>query len=103
MNILRLLAADDGKITPADIGITDPTTSPVLDANQALANILNTTYMWAGIICVLIIIVAGFFYVTANGNPSQVKRGKDAITGAIIGLIVVMMAFVITKFVIGRF
>lgn len=98
MNILKLLA-EDIHIAPSDIGITDP----VRNADNALLNILNTTYLWAGIICVIIIIIGGYFYVISNGNAANVKRGKDAIMGAVIGLIVIIFAFTITQFVIGRF
>lgn len=96
MNILQLLAA---KINPSDIGVDDP----VKNANSALTNGLNAVYTWAGIICVLVIVVAGYFYVTAAGNPSQIKRAREAIIGSSIGVIVILMAFTITQFVIGRF
>ncbi|HET8884021.1 MAG TPA: hypothetical protein VFM68_00945 [Candidatus Saccharimonadales bacterium] len=95
---LSLLAATQ-KINPRDIGIRDPVTN----ANQTLSSILNVTYLWAGIVCVIIMIVAGYFYVISHGNATTIKRAKDAIMGAIIGLIVVILAFVITQFVIGRF
>ncbi|MDB5168028.1 MAG: hypothetical protein JWO55_286 [Candidatus Saccharibacteria bacterium] len=98
MNILRILA-EDVKISPVDIGITNP----VRNANDALLNILNTAYLWAGIVCIIIIIIAGYFYVTSNGNAATIKRGKDAIAGAVIGIIVIILAFTITQFVIGRF
>jgi hypothetical protein len=103
MGILTTFAAcvpsTTGKINPCEIGINDPVTDP----NALLTNILNTTYIWAGIICVLIIIIGGYFYVISNGNAANVKRGKDAITGAVIGLVVIILAFTITQFVIGRF
>lgn len=98
MNILNFLA-ESIKIDPSEIGITDP----VRSADSALLNILNTAYLWAGIVCVAIIIIGGYFYVISNGNAANVKRGKDAIMGAVIGLIVIIMAFTITQFVIGRF
>jgi len=58
-------------------------------------------YYWAGAIAVIVIIAAGFFYVTSNGNPQQVTRAKNAILGAVVGLIVVLLAFTITAIVLG--
>lgn len=92
--IFRLVAAN--KINPDAVNI--PRVSP----DAALQSILTTVYFWAGIVCVLVIIVAGFFYVTSAGNAATIKKAKDALLGAVIGLIVVMMAFAITAFVIGR-
>lgn len=99
MKFLNLLAETSVKITPRDIGIDDPVTS----ADGTFLNLLNTAYMWAGIVCVIVIIIAGFYYVLSNGNAANIKRGKDAILGAVIGLVVVILAFTITQFVIGRF
>jgi len=100
MNVLWSLmtfAAD--KIDPGSIGIT----KPVKDANSLLSGLLNAAYLGAGILCVVIIVIAGYIYVTSSGDASSVKRAKDAILGAVIGIIVIIMAFAITQFVIGRF
>lgn len=98
MSLLTLFAAM-GKIDPKDIGITDPVKKP----EDLVGNFLVPVYTWAGIICIVVIIVAGYFYVTSAGNAATVKRAKDAILGAVIGLVVIMSAFVITQFVVGRF
>jgi len=95
---LLYLAATE-KIDPGDIGLE----GQVTNANTAVTGILNAVYFWAGIVCVIIIIVGGYLYVTANANASQITRGKNAILGAVIGLVIVIMAFTITNFVIGRF
>ena len=99
MNMLYLVAAAAQKIDPGTIGIKDP----VKNANSAFTGVLNAVYGWAGITCVVVIIVAAYIYTTSAGNASNTKLAKDAITYALIGLVVVMMAFVITQFVIGRF
>ena len=84
------------KLNPKDIDY-----SGVGSGQAALDNILFLVYTWAGIVAVIILIVAGFFFVTARGDAAQMKRSKDAIRGAVIGLIVVMIAFVLTRFILG--
>lgn len=96
MNILQLLAASE-QIDPSSIGLKDP----VKDADAAVAGILTTTYMWAGIICVLVIVIAGYYYVNSSGDPAGTKRARLAIIGACVGLVVILMAFVITQFALG--
>lgn len=96
MKILSILG--QLKINPADIGY-DPTGAR--SDENALLNILDLVYAWAGIIAVLVLIVAALFFITARGDAAQMKRSKDAIRGAVIGLIVVMAAFAITRFIIG--
>lgn len=97
MSLQSFAANGIEKINAPDIGI------PQVDANTLLTNVLNQVYLWAGIIAVIVIIAAGYIYVTSAGNAQAIKKAKDAIFGAVIGLIVIMMAFTITAFVTGRF
>lgn len=99
MNILQSItqfAAD--KINPGDIGVPR-----VTNADAVVGNILTTVYMVAGIVCVLVIIVAGILYTTSSADASQVKRAKNAIIGAVVGIVIIASAFIITQFVLGRF
>ena len=70
--------------------------------DTSLQSILGVVYFWAGIVAVLIIIVGGIRYTTSNGDASKIKSAKDTITYAIVGLVVVIMAAVLTQFVIFR-
>ncbi len=74
-----------------------------VDAGNVVNGVLNTAYFVSGIIAVIVIIISGFFYTTSNGDSSKTKRAKDGILYAIVGLALVMVAFIITNFVIGRF
>lgn len=95
MSMLSVLSKIE--ITPSDIGYSPG----IRGAEQGLDSVLYLVYTWAGIIAVLVIVIAGLLFVTARGDASQMKRAKDAIRGAVIGLIVVIAAFAITRFVIG--
>lgn len=99
MNILKHFAENITISPSGDLGIQDAPTN----ADALVTNVLNVAYLWGGIICVLIIVIAGYFYVTSNGNAANIKRAKDGIMGAIIGLVVILLAFTITQFIIGRF
>jgi hypothetical protein len=94
---LHLLAATE-KINPSSIGL-----DPVKNPDAAIAGALSAAYAAAGMLCVVIIIIAGHLYTTSSGDAANLKRAKEAILGSVIGLIVVIMAFVITQFVLGRF
>lgn len=74
-----------------------------VDANKVLPTILNTVYWIAGSVAVIVIVIAGIYYITSQGNASQVSQAKNAIIAACIGLVVVVMAFTITQFVLGEF
>ena len=76
---------------------------PTMTGDDLLKNALNLTYFLAGVIAVIVIIVAGLMYATSSGDSGRVAKAKNLLTYAIVGLVVVMSAFVITNFVVGRF
>lgn len=83
-------------INASDIGYTGATSG---DSN-VLTNVLNTVYLWSGIVAVIVIIIAGYLYVTSNGDPNSAARAKNAILGAVIGLVIIILAFAITNTVL---
>ncbi|MFZ2126004.1 MAG: hypothetical protein WAV04_00650 [Candidatus Microsaccharimonas sp.] len=86
------------KLTPGtDVNI------PTLTGDELLQNGLNLAYFVAGIIAVIVIIVAGIMYATSSGESGAVTKAKNMILYSIVGLVVIFSAFVITNFVIGRF
>ena len=76
---------------------------PTTDADTILTRVLNTAYFAAGAVAVIVIIISAFFYITSQGDSSKVKRAKDGILYSVVGLVVIMTAFLITNFVIGQF
>ena len=54
-----------------------------------------------GVVLVGLLVYGGILYMTSAGNEKRVESGKQVITWAIIGLVVVMSAFIISRFVIG--
>ena len=91
---LTLFAA---RISAPDNGIQ------VIDENTLFTNILNLAYFIAGLVAVIVIIVAGIMYTSSGGDSGRVAIAKNALTYSLIGLVVVVSAFVLTNFVIGRF
>lgn len=76
---------------------------PVLGGDAILANVLNLAYFVAGTIAVVVIIVAGIMYSTSAGDSGRVTKAKNLLLYSVVGLVIVMSAFVITNFVTGRF
>lgn len=75
-----------------------PTTKPEV----IIANGLGVFYFVAGVVAVVTIIIAGYYFVVGGGNPATVSKAKTAILYSVIGLIIIIMAFAITRFVIGN-
>ncbi|MFA5029696.1 MAG: LamG-like jellyroll fold domain-containing protein [Patescibacteria group bacterium] len=54
-----------------------------------------------GIVLLILILYAGFLWMTASGEESKIEKAKKIIISAVIGLIIVLSAFSIASFVIN--
>jgi len=68
-----------------------------------ITTFVNLFSIIIGIVAVIMIMVGGFKYVTANGDGGQISSAKSTIMYAIIGLIVAGLAQFIVQFVLERF
>lgn len=74
---------------------------PAVDVNNGtLTNVINTTYFVIGSITVLFVIIGGIRYMISAGDAGGIKRAKDTILYALIGLVLTVAAFGITQLVI---
>jgi len=67
-----------------------------------ISNGLRIVFGVAGAIALLMITVGGFKYVLSRGNPQETAKAKDTILYALLGLVLVMLAFAIVSFVVTR-
>lgn len=63
------------------------------------AAVIETALSLLGIIFLVIIIFAGYRWMTASGNEEEVKKAQEAIKRGIIGLLIVILAYAVTSFV----
>lgn len=63
------------------------------------SNILTIATTLAGIAVFIMLIAGGFGYLTSGGDPEKVKKSTATITGAIIGLIILIAIWFILQFV----
>jgi hypothetical protein len=53
----------------------------------------------AGVILLLVFIWAGYDFMTSEGNPEKIKSAQAKITTGVIGLVLLVSAFLIVKLV----
>jgi len=78
-----------------------PGTSTATDANELLVIVTNWILGIVGAVAVLFIIYGGFRYITAQGNSQQMDTAKNIIIKSIIGLVIIIVAYVIVNVVVG--
>ena len=67
-----------------------------------IAAVINVILGFLGIIAVIMIIYAGFKWMTAGGNEEDVTKAKANIKNAVIGLAIVLASFIIVNFAVNR-
>ncbi len=67
--------------------------------NTKIGSIIEIVLSFIGVIFLLLMIYAGINWMTSSGNEEKVKKSKELITNAIIGLIIVLAAYAITAFI----
>ncbi len=68
-------------------------------ADTILGTIIKTVLSLLGIVFLVLMIFSGYQWMTAGGNEDQVTQAKSRIKNAVIGVIIVVMAYAITAFV----
>ena len=72
------------------------------DLETTIINIVQWLLGFLGLIAVIFILYGGFVWMTAGGNEEKVAKAKKVISAAVVGLIVVLLAWAIVIFVIGQ-
>lgn len=91
----------DSQVGLSDIGNVYGDDTPQ-DIRITLAKIINIVLEFLGVIFIVLIIYAGFMYMTAAGNKDQTEKALKILKNAVIGLLVILMAWAITRFAIRQ-
>jgi len=98
-------------------GTVTPQVSPLLDRLQAVGTgagyndateataldivgmVISGLLGFLGIIFIILMLLAGYRWMIANGDEEKITKSKDTIRQAIIGLLIVVGAFAIWRFI----
>ncbi len=71
------------------------------DVGTLAGGIISAALSLIGIIFLILMVYAGFLWMTAQGESEKIDKAKKMIVSALIGLVVVLSAYAITAFVTG--
>ena len=96
-----LCAGANGTVDP-NAANCDVNSQQATDNVQNLVTKVLNIFSWVvGVVSVVMIIFGGFKYITSGGDAGGVTGAKNTILYAIVGLVIVALAQVIVRFVIG--
>ena len=94
-----LVSASVTTYTIADIG--GSVGLGTADLKDTVVNIIQWVLGILALVAVVMIIIGGFQWMTAAGNEKRIEKAKKVISAAVIGLIIVLLAWAIVIFVAG--
>jgi hypothetical protein len=68
----------------------------------AFQNITNIVAFAAGAAAILLIVISGIRYVTSGGDTNKTSSAKSTIVGALIGIVVIVLARSLIDYVVGK-
>lgn len=86
--LIRIFALRDGAASAAEIAVSE------------VAGIVNFALAFISGIAVLMLILAGLYYVVSMGDEAQMGRAKRMVLGAVVGCVVAFCAYAISRFLI---
>lgn len=103
---MALPALAAGGLTANDLGVNAIEDSGLKlgsgDVRQTAARIINVALGFLGILSVIIVLLGGFKYMLSGGSTEKTDEARKLIVSGIIGLAIILSAWAITSFVIGR-
>lgn len=69
---------------------------------ERIGSMIQVFLSFLGVIFLILMLYAGFRWMTAAGEEEQITKAKDTIRAALIGLIIVLAAYALSVFVIQR-
>lgn len=69
------------------------------DLNQAIASVMNLVFFFSLILVLIYLIWGGIQWITSGGDKAGTEAARGKITGAIVGIIIVAVAFAIYQII----
>lgn len=81
-----------------------PTLKGVTDIPSLVELAVKPLFTWiigfSMVVAVVLIIIAGYNFITSMGEPEKIQKAQKGVTAAIIGMVIVVVARLIVVFIL---
>lgn len=86
--------------TAESVTIINPLGDNITTPQALIGKIINSVLGVVGSLALVMFIYGGFIWMTSSGSSEQVKKGRDILMWAVIGLVIIFSAYGLVRFVI---
>ncbi len=97
--------AQDNTLYQSQTGMTDIGAvygNKTTDIRQIILKVVSIALGLLAVIFLCLTLFAGFKYMTSGGNEEETRKAIKLLTNAVIGLVIIMLSWAITRFIILR-
>lgn len=91
-----------GSAADAEACSADGSNNPIAGPDGVLTRAIEILSYVAGVAAVIMIIIGGLKFITANGDPNSISSARNTVIYALIGVAVFATSQLIVRFVISR-
>ena len=74
-----------------------------ISMQKLIANIIKWVLALLGLVLLIIIMIAGFRWMTSGGDNSKIQKAKQMLVQAVIGFAIILASYVIVSLIMGSF
>jgi hypothetical protein len=86
----------------AEIPVPRPEGASSRSLEEVISTIINILFYVVGSIAILFLIIGGFQFIVAAGNPQGIQTAKSTVLYVVIGLTIVSLSNVAVQFIIKQ-
>jgi len=95
--VVTLIATELPFIVTSPVFAASSTAPGVSNIESFITTLVNILCAVAAPLCAVFLCIGGYGYITSSGNPEHLERSKRTIVHSLIGLVIVIAAFVIAN------
>ncbi len=71
--------------------------------DAGVANLIQWVFLLLAVVSIVVLIIAGINLMTSQGDPEKVKKSRNTVIYAFVGILLAALAFTIVQLIAGRF
>ncbi len=90
----------------ANFGFTNFNRATNLGTNipivATVANVINIVLGFLGVLAIVLILIAGFRWMTSQGNEEKISSAKKLMGAGVVGLVIIFVAYALAYFIVTQ-
>jgi hypothetical protein len=94
-------AGSNGTVSGGTVNLADVSPVGETDVPTIIGNVIKAVLGVIGAVALFMFVYGGILLLSSGGRPDQIKKGKDVLIWAIIGIAVILASYALVEFIIS--